>query len=105
MTATTRSALAGLAQVSKQMQLAEVTDFELLVRLLVRREQFLQQLGAEESADTEVRAALEKAVEETSRLHIRIQAERRRLCLEAAVLRNQQRLLLEIKDSGDWQDF
>jgi hypothetical protein len=78
-----------LRAVQNKVQSTPISDFEELAGLLERRAELINVL----EPNPESLALLRTIAEQTRQMQIRIQAERRRLCLDAAELRSRQRLL------------
>ena len=95
--------LTELDRISNGLDGTRPGDFQSLRKLLQQRAQVLNQIEAMPPSHS-VYLALQQASEDSSRLHILIQVERRRLCLEAATLRNQQRLVEEMRNSRSAQN-
>jgi hypothetical protein len=80
---------AELEQLQDEISHTPDHDFDRLSELLTRRGEMLKNFQPTQ----EDRELLMRMAEESRQMQIRIQAERRRLCLDAGSLRNQQRIL------------
>jgi len=81
--------LSELERIQTEICQTSTNDFARLSELLQRRGEILGEL----KPTPEARELLIRVAEHSRQLQIRIQAERRRLCLDAGDLKNRQRIL------------